>query len=164
MLTISPAIVPETDIVVGLLTEAALWLQSRGLPTWNPDTLLALMSAAVQRGEVYLARINDQPVGTVSIQWSDPMYWGERPDDAGYIHKLAITRAAAGQRIGVQLLSRAERLIADQERPIARLDCHAENPTINRFYQAVGYQLRGNATIRGVPLSLYEKRILPASD
>src|ERR1700690_3083829 len=102
MLTIVPATSADMETVIAVLTDAVYWLQSRELPTWNLDTLPVVMSSALSRGEVYLARLNDQPVGTVSIQWSDPPFWGERPDDAGYIHKLAVTRAAAGQHIGAQ--------------------------------------------------------------
>src|SRR5689334_22935387 len=75
------------------------------------------------------------------------VYRGERPDDAGYIHNLAITRAATGQHVGVQLLDWSERLISERGRPYARLDCHAANPTINRFYQSTGCELRGSVDV-----------------
>src|SRR5450432_2822984 len=142
MLTIVPASAEETHAVIAILTEAACWLDSRGLPSWSPDSLQVVMTAAVSRGEVYLARIDDQPVGTISVQWSDPALWGQQPDDAGYVHKLAIVRAAAGQHIGAEMLKWGEGLIAEHGRPYARLDCHAENPTINAFYEAAGYQVR----------------------
>ncbi|MEP7285142.1 MAG: GNAT family N-acetyltransferase [Chloroflexota bacterium] len=155
MLIIDPATSPET--VIDILTEASLWLQSRDLPSWTPATLAPVINAAIARGEVYIARIDNQPVGTISVQWADPAFWGERPDDAGYVHKLAIVRSAAGQHTGGQLLDWAEHLIAAQGRRYARLDCHAENPTINRFYQGAGYQVRGTLMIQNVPFNLYEK-------
>ena len=157
MLKITPAAAADTDSVILVLKDAVQWLQSRGLPTWNPDTLQSVMGALICRGEVYLAWMNDQPVGTVTVQWSDPAFWGEQPDDAGYIHKLAVMRSVAGQQIGAQMVSWAEELIKQKGRPYARLDCHADNPAINRFYQAAGYQLRGLITVQDVPLNLYEK-------
>jgi ribosomal protein S18 acetylase RimI-like enzyme len=160
LLTIVPASAEETHAVIAILSEAARWLGSRGLPSWNPDTLPVVMSAAVSRGEVYLARIDDRPVGTISVQWSDPTMWGEQPDDAGYIHKLAIVRAAAGQHIGAEMLTWGEGLIAEHGRRFARLDCHAENPTINAFYEAAGYQLRGGIMFHDVLLNLREKRLV----
>lgn len=163
MLTVNLASPAEANIVVEILVDAVRWLGSRGLPTWNPDVLADVMPAAVARGEVYLARIDDQPIATVSIQWSDAVYWGTRPHDAGYIHKLAVTRAAAGQHVGSQLLDWSERFIAAQRRPFARLDCHAANPTINRFYQAVGYELRGTVAINDLVLNLYEKLLRPST-
>ena len=160
MLEIRQATLTETNIAIGILAEAAHWLASRGLPSWNPDKLLTVMTLSVTRGDVYLAWINDQPVGTITVQWSDVLYWGERPDDAGYIHKLAIVRSAAGQRLGAQLLGWAESLIAERGRPYARLDCHASNPMINSFYESEGYQLRGTLTVPGVALALREKLLV----
>lgn len=156
-LSISAATATETDSVIAILNDAIHWLQSRNLPTWNPDILPSVMNTLITRGEVYLARMDNQPVGTVTVQWSDPAFWGERPDDAGYIHKLAIMRTVAGQHIGAQMVNWAESLIVQRGRPYARLDCHAENPTINRFYQSAGYQPRGVIMLQGVPLNLYEK-------
>ncbi len=157
MLEIRQATLAEMNIAIGILAEAARWLASRGLPSWNPDTLPAVMNVSLTRGDVYLAWINDQPVGTITVQWSDVLYWGERPDDAGYIHKLAIVRSAAGQHLGAQLLPWAESLIAERGRHYARLDCHASNPMINAFYEAAGYQLRGTLTFPEVALNLREK-------
>jgi len=159
MLTVNLATPAESNTVIEILGDAVRWLESRGLPTWSPDVLADVMPAAVRRGEVYIARLGDQPVGTVSIQWSDPIYWGERPNDAGYIHKLAITRTAAGQHVGAQLVDWSERFIVEQGRLYARLDCHAANPTINRFYQAAGYEARGTVAVNNLVLNLYEKRL-----
>jgi len=49
MLTVSLATLAETDVVVGILKDAVQFLRSRNLPTWNPDTLPAIMGAAVPR-------------------------------------------------------------------------------------------------------------------
>ncbi len=156
-LTVCMAAPAETETAIGILAEAARWLQSRGIPTWTPESLPPVIGPAVARGEVYLAWMDDQPVGTVSVQWSDLVFWGERPDDAGYIHKLATARAAAGQQVGARLLAWAENLIAERGRQYARLDCHAENPFINRFYRVAGYQVRGTVTLQGIPMNLCEK-------
>lgn len=159
MLTIKLATSAETDQVVAILVEASRWLQSRNILSWKPDVLPAQMQAAVARGEVYLAWKDGQAIGTVTVMWSDVAYWGERPDDAGYIHKVAVRRAAAGQNVGAQMVSWAEQLILERRRPFARLDCQADNPTINQFYQSAGYELRGSIDTPIFPLNLYEKRL-----
>lgn len=164
MLTITPATSNDTQTVLAILLDATRWLQSRSLPTWSPNALLPVMAAAIERNEVYLAYLDAQPAGTISIQWTDETYWGERSDDAGYIHKLATLRAVAGQHIGAQMLSWAEDLIEHGGRPYARLDCHATNPAINHFYVMAGYEPRGSLVVPeltgGVMLNLYEKRLL----
>jgi protein-tyrosine phosphatase len=152
----SPA---EARLALAILTDATLWLRSRGLPTWNPAQLPAAIAGVAERGELYLGWMADRPVGTVSIQWTDVLYWGEQPDDAGYIHKLAVARFASGQQIGAALLRWAEGYIALQGRTFARLDCQATNPVINRFYQGAGYELRGTVYVNELRLNCYEKAL-----
>jgi protein-tyrosine phosphatase len=159
MLTVRLATLDEADQVAAIVIDAAIWLKSQNFHAWDPATLPALMRPAVARGECYLAWLDDKPVATVTIQWSDVEYWGERPDDAGYIHKLVSTRAVGGQHIGEQVLAWSEQFIADHKRPFARLDCNGDNPFINRYYQAAGYELVGTLDLPELPLSLYEKRL-----
>lgn len=158
-MAIVKAALTEADTVISILKEAAHWLIGRGLPGWNPVSLEETMLRDIQRGVVYLAILDRQPVGTITVWWSDVMLWGERPDDAGYIHKLAVSRAFAGHRIGLHLLTWAEAMIAGEGRPYARLDCQAANPTINRFYQDAGYVPRGVTTLNEMQLNLYEKSL-----
>ncbi len=147
----------DTPHVLAILTDAVFWLNSRGLPTIDPSTLDAVMIPAVARGEVYLAWLNGAAVGTITLQWADPLNWGERPNDAGYIHKLAVIRAAAGNQIGAHMVAWAEDQIIAAGRGYSRLDFPASNPAMHRFYGQLGYELRGEKVINGMTLSLGEK-------
>ncbi|HVO42811.1 MAG TPA: GNAT family N-acetyltransferase [Aggregatilineales bacterium] len=149
----------DSDTVVGILTDAARWLMARDLPTWKPETLPRVILPAIERGEVYLATCGGRPVATVSLQWVDLLFWGERPDDAGYLHKLAVLRSAAGQRIGERLVRWVEDAVIERSRRYVRLDCHAGNPAINQFYQNLGYRARGRVAINGTEFTLYEKSV-----
>jgi len=157
MLQVLQAAVDDTPHVLAILTDAALWLRSRGIPAWDPAQLDAVMSPAVMRGEVYLAWLNGVAVGTVTLQWADPLFWADRPDDAGYIHKLAVVRAAAGQQIGEHMVVWAEGQISATGRRYSRLDFPANNPAMQRFYARLGYESRGEKVINGMTFSLREK-------
>lgn len=61
----------DVEAVVAILEEAARWLIKKGVPTWIPGTLEPVMRPAIERGEVYLAKLNNQPVATVTLQWED---------------------------------------------------------------------------------------------
>jgi len=158
-LDIRQAVPAEAHLAIAILAEASRWLQSRRLPTWSAESLPAVIEPAVSRGEVYLAWLPDwpEPVATVSLQWSDPDFWGERPDDAGYIHKLASVRAISGYHIGAQVLRWAEDQIVARARPFARLDTSADNPAINHYYLNAGYQICGQILRRNILFNLYEK-------
>lgn len=65
-------------------------------------------------------------IGTVALCWDDPV-WEAQPPDSGYVHRLAISRQASGNGLGVTMLAWADRQIADAGRTWLRLDCPASN-------------------------------------
>ena len=82
------------------LDEATVWVGERGYEQWPLPFPHEDIAAAIDRGEVYVAELEGDVVATVTLLWDDPTYWGERPADAAYVHKLAVRRACAGRRIG----------------------------------------------------------------
>lgn len=149
--------VSEAETVIEILKDAANWLRSRDINTWDPDEFEPIIFPGIERGDVYLAKLNGQPVGTFILQWEDPDFWGERPDDAGYLHKVAVARSAAGQNIGTRIVKAAEKLVRAKGRPYLRLDCQRDNPKINQFYRQFGFEFRGTGRTRVVDVNLYEK-------
>src|SRR6266851_2152453 len=104
-LAIARAGAADYDRVMAILHEAADWLSARGNPQWkhwHMEVGERMLRDRIEHHEVYLARRDGVPVGTLTIQWSDPEQWGERGLDgqAGYIHGIAITRALGGKRVG----------------------------------------------------------------
>lgn len=160
-LTIVRAGGADVEVCLALLLDAARRQAELGARPWPAEHLAAFVPEAATRGELYLARRDAVPAGTITLQWADPLFWGERPDDAGYVHKLAVPQAAAGQGAGRTLLRWAEATVAAGGRPFVRLDCDADNPRINAYYHAAGFALAGvRAFPDGGRWSLYEKRVL----
>lgn len=159
-LEIELALPPDMNTVIGILQDAAYWLLSKQLPTWQPNAFEPVVIPAIARGEAYLAKLDGQPVATFILQWSDKPFWGDRPDEAGYIHKLAVVRAAAGKSIGNYILKWAEAKIAATGRKYLRLDCKQDNPTINQYYQQAGFNLCGVTTVGNFKANLYEKVVI----
>src|SRR3989441_7210262 len=105
----------DIDLVLGILDEAASWIIEQKLPSvWKPgefsrETFLDQIS----RREVHIGLIDGKPVGTIILQWNDLVFWGERQPDSGYVHKLAVTPAYAGQRFGLEMLKWAEATVGE---------------------------------------------------
>ena len=77
-LEIRPAASKDVDTVVDILSEAARWVRDKGFEQW-PDPFPAdVVAQAIARGELYLALDAGEPVGTVTLQWDDPLFWGEQ--------------------------------------------------------------------------------------
>ena len=153
----------ELDIVVDILEEAASWLASRGIDQWRPGSFLgpryASIADQVNRGEIYLAMLDGKPVGTLTLQWEDKKFWGDVPDDAGYVHRIAIRRACAGIGLGRQLLQWAERAAAAAGKDFLRLDCMAENQALCEYYERANFEYRGEIQGKGWRGRLYEKKV-----
>ena len=153
-LTITRARAADFDAVLAILREAADWLSARGNPQWQHwymDFGERMLRERLEHHEVYLFRLDRTPVGTLSIQWSDPEVWGERGLDglAGYIHGMGIARSVGGQRVGQRLLEWAVETIAARGRRFARLDAMASNEPLCRYYEERGFRPLGTVVLAG---------------
>jgi len=145
--------------VAALLDEATAWVGERGYEQWPLPFPREQIAAAIDRGEVYVAELDGDAVATVTLLWDDPTYWGERPADAAYVHKLAVRRACAGQRIGTVIVEWADATAAASGRRFLRLDCLRDNPGIRTYYERLGFEHRGDLVVGGRDMSIYERPV-----
>ncbi len=160
---IEQARISDLDAVIDILEEAASWLASRGIDQWRPGSFLGsgyeAIAEQVNRGEVYLAMLNGKSVGTLTLQWEDKKFWGDVPDDAAYVHRIAIRRAYADKGLGSQLLRWAEHAAAEAGKTFLRLDCMAENAPLCEYYEKANFECRREIQGKGWRGRLYEKSI-----
>lgn len=153
-----PAKTDDVDIVLEILNQARAWLLERGIDQWRAGSLTRERFLEwISRGEVYLARVDGEYVGTVTLQWSDERFWGQRPPDAGYVHKLAIRPTQTGKRLGLLMLQWAEETTRAAGREYLRLDCAANDRKIRDYYEQAGFVYQGDKVDPRVAVSLYEK-------
>ena len=145
--------------VATLLDEATGWVGERGYEQWPLPFPRDELAAGIERGEVYVAELKGDAVATVTLLWDDPIYWGARPPDAAYVHKLAVSRACAGRRIGQNLVEWADSTAAAAGRQFLRLDCLRDNPGIRAYYERLGFEHRGDLEVNGRGMSIYERPV-----
>lgn len=136
--------------MLDVLNQAAEWVVARSAEGWTPgqwrrDRLLE----AINLGETHLARRGSTVVGTVTLQWSDETFWPGAPPDAGYVHRLAVTKSAHGLGVGRAMLDWAEEATRDTGRSFLRLDCPGGNPQLRAYYESVSFEPRGEVTLTG---------------
>jgi ribosomal protein S18 acetylase RimI-like enzyme len=159
-ITLARATLADAGTFVEIHEEAARWLWEQGIRQWKPGVFkLEWLTAPIERGELYLAWSDGQPIATILLEWSDVATWGPRPDDAGYVHGLRVRRATAGQGVGRALLAWAERAVARAGRPYVRLDCIADNPRLCRYYEEAGFTRVEGAAYDGYNVTRFEKRV-----
>ena len=145
--------------VATLLDEATVWVGERGYEQWPLPVPREEVAAAIARREVYGAERDGDAVATVTLLWDDPTYWGERPPDAAYVHKLAVSRACSGRRIGQAIVEWADGTAAAAGRDFLRLDCLRDNPGIRAYYERLGFEHRGDLVVNGRGMSIYERHV-----
>ena len=85
---------------------------------------------------------------------------------AGYLHRLAVRRAAAG--LGARLLAWTGTAVRERGRGLLRLDCPADNTPLRAYYDRARFRHVGDVELPGAAalwspprtmLSLYERNL-----
>lgn len=159
-LHLHPAGPSDAARLVALREAAALWLHGRGIRQWEPGEVdVEQIRTQIGAGEWFVHRPDGEIHGALRLLWSDPQIWGDRPDDAAYVHGLMIDRRSAGAGFGVRLLDWAAQRTRDRGRPFLRLDCVETNGRLRRYYRDRGFAEVGRRDLGDTwwPVVLFEK-------
>ncbi len=169
-LEIRPATHEQVAISASILEEAADRGTTQGYRSWAPGNFtgpdargIARLRSDVERFSLFLVWSGHAAVATFSLLEQDLIYWPAAADDALYLHRFAVRRAAAGtgRRAIDWMVAEAQR----RGRAYLRLDCLADNPGICKYYASAGFIEVDEVVIDGTRFSLREKpvRLVPAA-
>ncbi len=140
---------PEDAAAIrSLQDEARAWLQARGSDQWStirhtdPASPRSL-EAGIDRGEVWVWRDRSGIVATATLDdGADPELWtaDDTPDDALYLHRMIVSRAAAGNHLGATIIDWAAHRAADLGRHWVRLDAWRSSTGLHAYYLRQGFQ------------------------
>lgn len=140
--------VGQIDDVLVVLDEAAERLAAVGVRQWPRRFEPQWVRPAIEQGHTWLVYVDAQLAATVTLEWSDPLWDGDR-GTAGYLHRLAVREPAVG--LGSHLLGWAAREVDRHNRQLLRLDCVAGNRRLRDYYESHGFQHRGDVEVGGLP-------------
>ncbi|NBD23269.1 GNAT family N-acetyltransferase [Paenibacillus glycinis] len=158
-ITIRRAQAEEAEALRALYVEAAGWIRAaKGINQWREEWFTpSYMEQFIREREVFAAIRDGEPVGCFSVEWEYEALWGELfHGDAGYVHRLVVSRLHPGQGIGESMLAWAADYIRRQGKSWLRLDCMADNPALNAYYLRNGLRYRGQFDGDGYSASRYE--------
>ena len=160
-LEIVPASEGDLHGVLSVLEEAAEWLVRKGIEgPWRPGFFSRQAFAdQIVRGEVYVSRLGEEMVGTLTLQSRDDLFWPGAVSDAGYMHKLAVRPAYMGRGLGLQMIEWASRTARVAGKMFLRLDCLAANRRIRDYYEKAGFTYVKDLGVSGWKFSLYQKNL-----
>lgn len=156
----------DAECLFALREAAARWQVGHGIVQWSPGEVgLEEFHAQVRAGEWLVLREWDAVRAACRLLWSDPVVWGDQPEDAGYVHGLVIDRAAAGAGLGRRVLDLVADRVRRTGRPFLRLDCIGGNQRLRDYYRALGFREVGrrNFDSRWDPVVLLERGLSSAS-
>ena len=131
----------DYQTALDILRETALRLKDEGRQMWNPDTITeANIITDLTRHGTYVVYADDTPAATFILQWEDPLYWPEfAAEVSGFLHKLAIRRAFAGQHLFVHILDFCKQECLKKDIHTLRLDTDFQRPKLMQFYEKHGF-------------------------
>ena len=144
--------------VSAVLQEAARWLAERGMPMWRGDELQAeRIAATVAAGEFFIAECAGEVAGTITFQLEDKLFWPDvAPDEAAYVHRLAVCRRFAGGAVSTALLRWAAERARSLNRQFLRLDCEAARPRLRAVYERFGFRHHSDRAVGPYFVARYE--------
>lgn len=146
----------QPDDFLAILHETGQWLVDTNQEMWQLDTLTAdNLIDAYTRDNCYVMYVTDErpagtpaagtapadrPAATFILQWKDPLYYPDVPDDsAGFIHKVAIRRSFSGQNLFAHVLDFCRTECLARNIHEIQLETDATRPSLLRFYERHGF-------------------------
>jgi GNAT superfamily N-acetyltransferase len=141
----------DLRLILGMIDEAATWLQSKDTDQWaKPWPTEAARDARVRRGllrgKTWIAEEHGTPIATITYrQHGNQALWTERErrEPAVYVSRLIVTRNAAGLGIGAAMIDWAgQRAARDWGTQWIRIDVWTTNEALRDYYTKRGFRFR----------------------
>ncbi|MFF0491321.1 GNAT family N-acetyltransferase [Nocardia sp. NPDC003482] len=159
----------DLGTICRLRLQRTAWLAERGSDQWTRqgrglpiERFARQVGRAVRAGETWMAEVDGEPAGTVTINdRADEGLWapGELAD-AVIVHYMIVDVAHSGHGVGSALLSHAAAQARATHRTWVRLDAWTTNTDLHAYYHRAGFRLARIAgpEADGPSTALFERR------
>jgi GNAT superfamily N-acetyltransferase len=162
---VRPAGSEDVATYAALGRAAQAWLRARGLGQYVPaahDEYAAAIRSRVESGTLYVVRDGGEVLGFFSLDASPSPWWPADGAPALYLAGMVVAGSARGRGVGSRIIEWCAAEAARRGRQYVRLDCHAGNPWLCRYYEAHGFELRGRVEQHpGYDGCLYQRGVAP---
>jgi GNAT superfamily N-acetyltransferase len=125
---------------------AQAWLRDRGLGQYVPaahDAYASTIRSRAESGTLYAVWDGGVAVGYFSLDPAPSPWWPADGDSALYLAGMVVSQKARGCGVGSHVIQWCVAQTSHRGRRFLRLDCHADNPWLCRYYESHGFTLQG---------------------
>ncbi|MFF2087756.1 GNAT family N-acetyltransferase [Nocardia sp. NPDC058176] len=147
---IRPATLGDLALICRLRVQRTSWLTARGSDQWTVagrgraiETFAAAVGRALDRGETWIAEVEGEPAGTITVNHrADPDLWSPwELAESVIVHFMIVDLRFAGRKVGHHMLAHAADLATRKHRPWVRLDAWTTNTDLHDYYRREGFVL-----------------------
>jgi GNAT superfamily N-acetyltransferase len=152
----------EADLAIQVMREVGQWCIDAGLPMWKLEELTreALLRHPPGESDFRVLRVGSEPAAAMILVWRDETFWpGVAEGDSGFIHKLCVRRAFAGQGLSARMVEAAAAECRARRAGFLRLDTDVRRPPLCRLYEGMGFVRVGRRAVGGKDYALYERKV-----
>jgi GNAT superfamily N-acetyltransferase len=158
--TVRQATKEDFVTIYAVLTEAADWLRSMGMPMWqNGELEPEKLSRSAD--SFYIAEdMGGSSAGVVMLTTEKDEFWPDVScEQTLFLHRLAIRRAHAGHGLSRFLLDFAIQKAKSMGFRFVRLDCASDRLRLRAVYEDFGFTHHSDKTVDSFHVARYEFEI-----
>jgi hypothetical protein len=159
----------DLDLIYSLYKSAIEYQKKKGFELW-PLFERQLIETDIKENRHFKILEGENIVCIFSIQYNDPVIWGERDKDpAIYLHRICVNPAFKGREIMKVIKDWAQVQAKQQNRKFLRMDTWGNNEKLREYYIRCGFTYIGQQNLKsteGLPdhyggnyLSLFENEV-----
>ena len=139
--TILASELADLDKACALYEDAIAFQKRKGYPQYRWDDRAA-QKEYIETGRHFKVMIADEIAGIFNVQTTDEKVWRERDQgDAIYLHGVLVHSSFKGLGLFKKILDWVADYARAKEKAFVRLDTWANNPKLENYYKALGFQL-----------------------
>ncbi|XWX62620.1 GNAT family N-acetyltransferase [Desulfitobacterium sp. AusDCA] len=154
-------VVGDVDRSIDVLREVDQWCKDNKLGMWEvSDLTRESLLAGVNEDNFCVGMIGEDSACSMILQWYDPLFWPERKEnEAGYIHKLCVSRKYSGMGLAGQMVEFAVEECKKRRIRYLRLDTYWSREPLCKLYESLGFRKVGKRILKERKFALYELEI-----
>ncbi|MGF7060648.1 GNAT family N-acetyltransferase [Brassicibacter mesophilus] len=154
-------VVGDVDTSIDVLREVAQWCEDNNIGMWKVSDLAkeSLLRGATEEN-FCVGKIGEDNACSMILQWNDPLFWPEaKENEAGYIHKLCVTRKYSGMSLSGEMVKFAVAECKKRDIRYLRLDTGWSRKPLCKLYESLGFRRVGMRMLGDSNFALYEMEI-----